>query len=76
MINLKQVLKRLNNDIEYLDDTYENSKTPPDERSIDYEFGNHELTLGDLKTIKALIEKHEWQRETLEAYSGNLYKDR
>lgn len=41
------LVKRIRADIEYLEGAgYE------DTRSIDYEHGNHELTLGDLKTIR------------------------
>lgn len=49
-----RLLKRLSNDIEYLKETYATNEHQ-DKRSIDYEFGNHDLTLGDLKTIRSFL---------------------
>jgi hypothetical protein len=45
------LLKRINNDIEYFDGR-------EDKQSVDYEFGNLELTVGDLKTIRAVLQSH------------------
>jgi hypothetical protein len=55
---------RLNSDIDYLDGAYSlhGGKAPLESRSIDYEFGNLDLTLGDLKLI----------RTTLKAIHDNL----
>jgi predicted RNA-binding Zn-ribbon protein involved in translation (DUF1610 family) len=52
---LEALIKHLENDIEHLECTYENAKQP-DKRSIDYEFGGLDLTLGDLKTIRAALQ--------------------
>lgn len=56
MTDTQKALAHLAADIEYLEETYADSKRPADQRSIDYEFGNLDLTLGDLKVIKAALE--------------------
>ncbi len=58
------LVKRLNSDIDYLDETYSESKTPKEYRSVDYEFCNLDLTLGDLKFMQT----------TLKAIHDNLTK--
>ena len=42
-------------DLEYLEDTFFSDERR-DFRSIDYEFGSLELTTGDLKKLKAILE--------------------
>lgn len=51
----KYLLNRLNYDIDYLEDAYCRSRKKPSECSIDYEWGNLDLTLADLYEIKNIL---------------------
>ena len=48
------LLEAIDSDIEHLEDAYQKEKEP-DTRSIDYEFGCLELTIGDLKKIREYV---------------------
>jgi hypothetical protein len=56
----KAVLKAVDDDLQYFDDK-------PDDESIDYEYGNLCLTIGDLKAIRhALLGMHRLMQEPSE----------